>query len=229
MSNKIQLTINGKVTAVKPDTTILQAAEESGIKIPTLCYQEQLKPLGRCRLCVVEIEGKDRLVTSCIAKVKEGMVVDTDSERVRQARQNKIELILTNHYGDCVAPCHLACPANVDIQGYLALLANGQYLEALKLVKERCPMPLVIGRICPHPCETECRRQRVDEPVCINFAKRFLGDYERNNYKKLIVCLPEPSGYRVAVVGGGPAGLSTAFYLRQMGHEVTIFEAMPEL
>ncbi|MBU4208400.1 MAG: FAD-dependent oxidoreductase, partial [Proteobacteria bacterium] len=211
------------------DTSILQAAEESGIKIPTLCYQEHLKPLGRCRLCVVEIEGKDRLVTSCIAKVKEGMVVDTDSERVRQARQNKIELILTNHYGDCVAPCHLACPANVDIQGYLALLANGQYLEALKLVKERCPMPLVIGRICPHPCETECRRQRVDEPVCINFAKRFLGDYERTNYKKLIVCLPEPSGYRVAVVGGGPAGLSTAFYLRQMGHEVTIFEAMPEL
>ena len=229
MSSKIQITINGKVTAVKPDTSILQAAEESGIKIPTLCYQEHLKPLGRCRLCVVEIEGKDRLVTSCIAKVKEGMVVDTDSERVRQARQNKIELILTNHYGDCVAPCHLACPANVDIQGYLALLANGQYLEALKLVKERCPMPLVIGRICPHPCETECRRQRVDEPVCINFAKRFLGDYERTNYKKLIVCLPEPSGYRVAVVGGGPAGLSTAFYLRQMGHEVTIFEAMPEL
>jgi len=229
LSSKIQITINGKVTAVKPDTSILQAAEESGIKIPTLCYQEHLKPLGRCRLCVVEIEGKDRLVTSCIAKVKEGMVVDTDSERVRQARQNKIELILTNHYGDCVAPCHLACPANVDIQGYLALLANGQYLEALKLVKERCPMPLVIGRICPHPCETECRRQRVDEPVCINFAKRFLGDYERTNYKKLIVCLPEPSGYRVAVVGGGPAGLSTAFYLRQMGHEVTIFEAMPEL
>jgi formate dehydrogenase major subunit len=229
LSNKIQLTINGKVTAVKPDTTILQAAEESGIKIPTLCYQEHLKPLGRCRLCIVEIEGRDRLVASCVAKVKEGMVIDTNSERVRQARQNKIELILSKHYGDCVAPCHLTCPANVDIQGYLALLANGQYLEALKLVKERCPMPLVIGRICPHPCETECRRQRVDEPVCINFAKRFLGDYERNNYKKLIVCLPEPSGYRVAVVGGGPAGLSTAFYLRQMGHEVAIFEAMPEL
>ncbi|MBW1833373.1 MAG: (2Fe-2S)-binding protein, partial [Deltaproteobacteria bacterium] len=62
----MQLTINGKVTAVKPDTTILQAAEESGIKIPTLCYQEHLKPLGRCRLCIVEIEGHDRLVTSCV-------------------------------------------------------------------------------------------------------------------------------------------------------------------
>ncbi|MEA3417710.1 MAG: FAD-dependent oxidoreductase [Thermodesulfobacteriota bacterium] len=229
MSRKIQLTINGREIAVNPEITIFQAAEESGISIPTLCYQEHLKPIGRCRLCIVEIEGKDRLVTSCIAKVKEGMVVDTDSERVRQARRNKIELILSKHYGDCVAPCHLTCPANVDIQGYLALLANGQYLEALKLVKERCPMPLVIGRICPRPCEAECRRQRVDESVCINFAKRFLGDYERNNYKKLIICLPEPSGYRVAVVGGGPAGLSAAYYLRQKGHEVTMLEAMPEL
>ncbi|MBW2645501.1 MAG: (2Fe-2S)-binding protein, partial [Deltaproteobacteria bacterium] len=217
MSKKIQLSINGKEIAVEPGTTILQAAEEAGITIPTFCFQEYLKPLGRCRICVVEIEGKDRLAISCINKVKEGMVVHTDSERVRQARRNRLELILSKHYGDCVAPCHLTCPANVDIQGYLALLANGQYLEALRLVKERCPMPLVIGRVCPHPCQSACRRQRIDETLCINFSKRFLGDYERNNYKKLIVCLPEPPGYRVAVVGGGPAGLSAAYYLRQMG------------
>lgn len=229
MSEQIQLIIDEKKVSAKSGTTILAAAEDAGINIPTLCFQEHLKPLGRCRICVAEIEGRERLVTSCVMKVKQGMVVHTDSERVRQARRNRLELILSKHYGDCVAPCHLTCPANVDIQGYLALLANGHYLDALSLVKERCPMPLVIGRVCPHPCETACRRQCVDEPVCVNYSKRFLADYERKNYKKLILCLPEPSGHRVAVVGGGPAGLSVAYYLRQMGHEATIFEAKPEL
>jgi len=123
----------------------------------------------------------------------------------------------------------VACPAGIDIQGYIALIANGQYQEALKLIKESNPLPLVCGRVCPRFCETECRRNVVDEPVAINALKRFVADYDLNNGDSYTPEAKPASGHRVAIIGGGPAGLSAAYYLALEGHEVTIFESNPQL
>ncbi|GAH86626.1 unnamed protein product, partial [marine sediment metagenome] len=105
----------------------------------------------------------------------------------------------------------------------------GQYREALKLIRESNPLPLVCGRVCPRFCETKCRRNLVDEPVAINTLKRFVADYDQNNGDPDIPKPKPATGHKVAIVGGGPAGLSAAYYLALKGHEVTIFEANPEL
>ncbi|RJQ04648.1 MAG: FAD-dependent oxidoreductase [Bacillota bacterium] len=120
--------------------------------------------------------------------------------------------------------CRAACPAGVNGGGYLALTAEGKYDEALALIRERMPFVGICSRICFHPCESDCRRQEVDQPVAINGVKRFLSDWEVKN--NLTPAPPEgkKSGKSVAVVGSGPAGLSAAYYLLAMGHAVTVFE-----
>jgi formate dehydrogenase major subunit len=229
MMGKIQLTIDGQRVEAEPGTTILQAARQYNIHIPTLCYSEILRPLENCRLCVVKVEGEPHLQASCSTEVREGMVVTTGSPEILETRKLIIQLLLREHYGDCVAPCQLTCPAGLDIQGYIALIAQGHYLEALKLIRERVPMPLTIGRVCPHFCEYKCNRNLIEEPININHLKRFVADYEMHSGKRNPPPLAALSGHRVAIIGGGPAGLSAAYYLRRLGHGSTIFEAMPKL
>jgi formate dehydrogenase major subunit len=229
MKEKIQLTINGQIFEVEPGSTILQVARQNDIHIPTLCYNEILRPIESCRLCIVQVEGEPHFPASCSTEVQADMVVTTDSEEIQQMRKLMLELLLKEHYGDCIAPCQLTCPAGIDIQGYIALIAQGQYIEALKLIRERLPMPLSIGRVCPHFCEYKCNRNLLEQPININHLKRFVADYEMYSGKRNPPQLADLSGQRVALIGGGPASLSAAYYLRRLGHASTIFDAMPEL
>jgi NADPH-dependent glutamate synthase beta subunit-like oxidoreductase len=122
------------------------------------------------------------------------------------------------------APCAQACPAGIDVPGYLRLIAQGRNAEACQLIMERAPLPGVLGRVCPHPCETACKRGEVNAPIAICSAKRFAADHA-GDLEAWIAAVPPDSGRRVAVVGAGPAGLTAAFYLRKKGHAVTVFEA----
>jgi len=124
------------------------------------------------------------------------------------------------------APCVRACPANLSAQGYVQLIKAGKFQESLNLIMERLPLPGTIGRICPHPCETDCRRQEIDEPVAICSLKRFVAD--QVDWESLPVPEIEKNEQPVAIVGSGPGGLSCAYHLARKGYKPVIFEAAPE-
>ncbi|RJP70989.1 MAG: 4Fe-4S dicluster domain-containing protein [Ignavibacteriales bacterium] len=224
----IKVTINGKEFETTNDKTILEVVNENKVdNIPTLCEDKRLEHYTSCFLCVVEVEGLNRLIPSCSTKVINGMKIKTRSEAVLKSRKTALELLMSNHYADCIGPCTNNCPAGVDAQTYIALISMGKYKEALKLVKQNNPLPLSIGRVCVRDCEKDCRRNYVDEPVSVNALKRFVADLDSIN--KWIPELKPKRNKKVAVIGSGPAGLTCAYFLTLDGNDVTIFEKLPEL
>ncbi len=225
----VKLTINGKEITASPDQTILEVCREQGIDtIPTLCNDDKLHPYGSCFLCVVEMEGQSRLFPACATKVTEGMNLQTRSEKVLRARKTCLELLVSDHYADCFGPCRLACPADVDIQGYMSLINLGKFKEAVALIKEKNPLPSVCGRICTRKCEINCRRSLVDAPVGIDFLKRYATDQDMIGEMWRPETKPD-NGQSVAIIGGGPAGLTAAYYLVLEGYRPVIYEALPHM
>lgn len=127
------------------------------------------------------------------------------------------------------SPCKTKCPAHIAVQGYIKLAAQGKYEDALALIKKENPFPAVCGRICPHKCEDECTRGRVDEPVAIDEIKKFIADKELDGSIHVLPQKRYDLGNKVAIVGAGPAGLSCAYYLAIDGYKVTVFEKQPKL
>jgi formate dehydrogenase major subunit len=218
--------INGRPVTANEGQTILEVVEEQQLDtIPTLCHSRELAPYASCFVCVVELEGRPNLVPSCATKVADGMKVLTRSPRVLEARKTALEFLLSNHYADCTAPCRNGCPAGVDVQGYLALSAMGEYRKAVDLIRETNPLPAVCGRICVRKCEAVCRRQDVDEPVAINDVKRFVTDLP-GAYAGVPVREPA-KGKSVGIVGAGPAGLTAGWFLGLQGYDAVVYENMP--
>jgi heterodisulfide reductase subunit A-like polyferredoxin len=124
-------------------------------------------------------------------------------------------------------PCQVGCPAGVHAQAYIALISQGKYKEALESHRETNPLPLICGRVCPHPCEDVCNRAEVDSPIAIASLKRFIADWELENQAEEIEPFEKTSGKKVAIIGSGPAGLTCAYYLAKMGHSPTVYEALP--
>ena len=229
--SKVNFILNGKAATVEAGTMILDAARTDGYFIPTFCHNEKLKPFASCFVCAVEVEGRRTLVPSCATEVLEGMVVNTENERVKKARKVCVELLLSDHTGDCLGPCMTSCPAGIDIPGFVSHIANGDDEAALKLIMNNMPLTGCLGRICTRPCETACRRQLVEEPIAICQLKRFVADQAElgstyfSNVRKKTGVQAQPAGKKVAVVGAGPAGLSAAYFLQMFGIDCTIFDA----
>ncbi|OGJ85850.1 MAG: hypothetical protein A2268_01175 [Candidatus Raymondbacteria bacterium RifOxyA12_full_50_37] len=130
---------------------------------------------------------------------------------------------------ECTAPCQRACPAGIDIPRYIKAIAEKRYEDSIRVMREKNPLLLVCGRICPAPCEFECRRNLADQAVSINTLKKFVADYEMASGRRVVSHTAEKTGKKVAVIGGGAEGLTAAYYLARLGHSPVIFEAMPEL
>jgi len=230
VGNRIEVTVNDRKIQVIQGLTILQALLQENIYVPHLCYDIRVeRSNGSCGLCVVEVELNDkREVKACQTPVLPGMIITTKSSKLEMYRKIRLEQLLSDHNADCVAPCVSTCPANVDIQGYLRQVSNGNFETAIKIIKDSNPFPVVCGRVCPHPCEAACRRNLVDTPVAINHVKRFAADYDLFRETPWVPKKCEPSGKKIAVVGAGPSGLSAAYYSALNGHEITVFERQPQ-
>ncbi len=224
----VTATLDGQTVEVAPGMTILQAAKELGIEIPTLCFVEGFEPVSSCYLCAVQVEGRPNLSPACAMPVADGMVVSTSSDDVRASRKMALELLLSDHTGDCIAPCQATCPAGLDVSGFSLKLAEGQRREAMQVIADRLALPGALGQVCPRLCEDRCRRGDLDESVSIGSLHRFVTVDDLATGEPFVPPRMEASGKTVAMVGAGPAGLAAAFYLLQMGHDCTLLDAQPE-
>ncbi|MBQ8921353.1 MAG: FAD-dependent oxidoreductase [Oscillospiraceae bacterium] len=231
---QIHFTINGLPCAAEEGMSILQAAKANGIEIPNLCNDESVRVYGACGLCAVEVTDDGRgkpvpkLLRACSAKVMEGYAVRLDTDRVNRSRKIALELLMSDHTGDCRGPCQLNCPAGTDCQGYVRRIAEGDFRGAVEIIKQKIPLPAAIGRVCPHPCEQNCRRGLVEQPISIAFLKAHAADRDLAGDTYCPEAAPR-SGKRVAVVGGGPGGLTAAYYLYIKGHDVTVYDAAAKM
>jgi formate dehydrogenase major subunit len=229
-TRKISVTINGEQVQAEEGQTILQACRVLGIEIPTLCYEPKLAPYSACRICTVEVEGQADTPISCGTQIEEGMVITTHSERVIENRRMVLELIFSDHDAYCLPPCQFKCPTRVDIPGYLKQNTLGNWEEATRILKRSLPFPSILGRVCPAPCETHCRREEVDTAIAIRDSHRYCADRVLEVDAPAPLPWPKdpPTGRRVAVIGAGPAGMANAYYLSLRGHKVDVYEAEPE-
>ncbi|TVQ12740.1 MAG: hypothetical protein EA361_10625 [Bacteroidetes bacterium] len=226
--SKLNIIINRKIVQGLRGESILEMSRRLGIEIPTLCHDPRLEPYSSCYLCVVEIDGMRGLQPACSTKITEGMRIETESERVVKSRKFALELMASNHYADCVAPCKETCPAGVDVQGYIALINQGKHREATGLIKKTNPLPAICGRVCVRPCEVACRRNLVEGVgVGIDYLKRYTSDIDMEAEDRFLPEIKPATGKKVAVIGAGPGGLSAAYFLACEGHHAEIFEASP--
>ncbi|UCD28503.1 MAG: FAD-dependent oxidoreductase [Planctomycetota bacterium] len=220
-----RLVIDNCEIEVPRGSTILDAADKLGLDIPVLCFADGYRPSTSCMVCLVKLKDENRLVPSCATLAEEGMRVESETEEVHQIRRSALELLLSDHVGDCIAPCQSACPAHMDIPLMLRQVAAGELQEAIVTVKRDIALPAVLGRVCPELCERACRRHGVDGAASICLLKRYVADVDlalENPY--LPPCKPG-SGKKVAIIGAGPTGLSAAYHLLQEGHACTLFDS----
>lgn len=346
---EVTIQIDGRQICTEQGINVLEAALNNGIYIPHLCHHPDLPDIGSCRLCIVEVEGRDGVCPSCKLEAEDGMIIHTNSGQIAHLRRLSMELILAAHpedcstcpkYGQCefqtliqymgvsatrmntrvkgfqmndsnpllihdmnrcvlcgrcvracndlrgvgvlqynkhemetyvgtlhdrllkdsdcrfcgacaevcptgtirdmmnytpiekrdtLVPCQATCPAHADVPRYVRFVKEGKMEEATAVIHEKIPFPECLGRVCAHACEGKCRRGDVNEAVSIRNIKRYAAEHANNKlWKENSKHLPA-TGKKVCVVGGGPAGMTAAYYLAKQGHETVLKEALPKL
>jgi hypothetical protein len=224
-----ELTIDERTVCVPEGTTLLQAAQQLGIDIPRMCHQDGYPAFTSCMICVVRDTKSGRLLPACSAAANEGMQVDTCGPLVHQARKDTLELLLSEHVGNCEGPCRRACPADFDIPRNIARIEDGEHDAFLTQLHQHLVFPSLTERVCVAPCESVCRRGEHDAPVSIRQLVLSVAD---RDLREGSPSLPTPQPLRgklVAIIGAGPTGLATAYHLQLLGYSCTIFDENEKL
>lgn len=227
--------IDGKKIEFSKTDTILSVANNNGIEIPTLCNDKRFPHYTSCFICIVQDLKTGKLIPSCSASIYDKMEISTNNEEVRKYRKLALELLLSEHDADCFSPCKTSCPAGIDARDYILFAKDKKDLSGFLKVREKNPLVSIVGRVCPAFCQKDCSRNEIDETLSIRLIKKTLGDtvYQQHRMelfdieKTLIKKLVTPK--KVAIIGGGPCGLSCAYYLRMNGHYPTIYDENPAL
>jgi NADPH-dependent glutamate synthase beta subunit-like oxidoreductase len=221
----IKITIDGRPVEACTGETVLTAARRLGIDIPTLCWLEKCGALNSCLVCLVKIKGK--LVPACGMKVEAGMVIESETDEVHEARRTALELLFSDHVGDCLSPCDRLCPLKLNIPAMLRQVQAGKFGEAIVTVREALPLPGVLGWLCHHPCEQGCRRATWDEAAAINEIERIVDESDSDAAERWVPPRKHRTGNSVVIIGAGPAGLAAAFHLLREGDACTIVDRNP--
>jgi ferredoxin len=175
----LDLTINGKSYQADEGTRVLAACRQAGVNIPTLCWLDGHPHFTSCMVCVVKDVNQDRLIPACSALVTDGMVIETDSDEVIEGRRVAVELLLSEHIGDCLAPCQRVCPLELNIPQLIRYVAAGNIPAAALIVESAQANSDVTCATCKAPCEKACRRGRTDQPIAIRkLIEKVLGKVE---------------------------------------------------
>jgi ferredoxin len=220
----VEIRIDNNPIHVAEGTSVLEAARLAGANIPTMCYLKGQANHPSCMVCVVKDRLSGNLFPSCAMPVMTGMDIITSDTDITHMRRHSLELLLSDHLGDCDAPCQVSCPANMNIPLMNRLIANNQFNEALKVVKTDIALPHILGYVCPAPCENACRRKQIDGAVSVCLLKRATAAYGHNTFEP-----PVHNGKKVAIAGAGVAGLSLAYFLQGLGFTCHIFEKNPHV
>ena len=223
----VKIQIDKQEVEVPGGTTLIEAIRGMGKEVPSMCYLKELEQFSSCMVCVVKDRKNGKIFPSCSQAVVEGMDIISGDEEIMEARKSALELLLSEHVGDCEAPCQLTCPAHMDIPLMNRLLAAGKFHQAMVVVKKDIALPSVLGRICPAPCEGACRRKSIDEPVSICLLKRYAGDHELEAETAWKPEKEEDTGKNIVIIGAGPAGLAAAYHLALKGHRCKLIDRNP--
>jgi NADPH-dependent glutamate synthase beta subunit-like oxidoreductase len=221
----MNIRINNKMIGLESGKTILHHARKAGISIPTMCFgSDDYQNHPSCMVCVVMDQQTGRMVPACATRAAEGMKIETSTPEVALARREALELLMSEHVGDCEAPCRNGCPAFMDIPLMNRLIAAGEFKLAHEVVRREIALPLILGFICPAPCEKVCRSAPAGEAIAICQLKKIVASGFYNNNVDFQMPL-QKKGQKIAIIGSGPAGLACAFHLAEMGYSPVVFEA----
>ncbi len=225
----VRVWIDDTTVEVTEGQSVLSAIRQIGIDVPALCYHDGQAPNHSCMCCLVRVDGAAGVVPSCATTVREGMRVESETGEIHELRRTGIELLLADHAGDCHAPCENTCPARMDIPNMLRHVAEGDYQTAIEIVKRDIALPAILGRVCPEVCEHACRRGQHDSPAAICKVKQFVADRDLGSAVPYRPPIAGDTGKRLAIVGGGPTGLTAAYHLARLGHRCVLIEQGSQL